>query len=310
MAHIISEAPTFDLDIVVPDPLDDMSDAAEVVTGFTQKLANRTQYLANAIGAGDAGSAKLGLNNVFTGSLNTFQAVTVNGNLNVKDNAVIGTDGTGTLTVKSLLQAEANLTVFGVVTFPGGAQIQNPIGNTDLRVIGAVSSPNGKFDTAVTVPKDGVNYSGAASARLQSLNIPLVPRICDPAQITYLHIDSGRITITSPCEFDLILPKLPSGAVLQSYQVQYDKGGAAVASRVRLDKGTCSFATTGATYSHTPDAEVTLSLAAGIKTITITAPSTPINNVNDTLWIHVFAFDGYQFSGASVTFADPGPRSG
>jgi hypothetical protein len=51
MAEVtVVEVDQFDADIVVPSPGDD-ADASEVLSGFVQRLANRTTYLKNRLGA-------------------------------------------------------------------------------------------------------------------------------------------------------------------------------------------------------------------------------------------------------------------
>lgn len=81
MAKILTEIPSFDPDITVPEGTDSRADAADVVEAMAQKLANRAQYLK---GFTDS-AALVDAANTFT-QINTFTA-------NIVANADVVTSG-------------------------------------------------------------------------------------------------------------------------------------------------------------------------------------------------------------------------
>jgi len=69
MAKILTESPSFDPDITVPEGTDSRADAAEVVEALTQKLTNRSAFLKTYTDH----AAQVNAPNTFT-QLNTFTA--------------------------------------------------------------------------------------------------------------------------------------------------------------------------------------------------------------------------------------------
>lgn len=129
MPHILSETPTFDADITVPDGTDAMANAAEVVEALSQKLANRTEYLRQ-------NSPQLDADNVFTGD-NTFAEPLI-----VEELAPAG----GTLTVNATSTALTGaLTIGGTVYSSSGpldVSAQVELLNT-LKVAGKITANAG-----------------------------------------------------------------------------------------------------------------------------------------------------------------------
>lgn len=170
MAHTITETPSFDLNIVVPDGTDSRADAAEKVEDIAQKLANRTQFMKQTTDV----AAKVNVSNTFTAP-NTFNALTTMQTLHVNST----TEVAGNLWVDSahdVLYMGAVATVHKQISIargsgnvaPGTTNVRLQVANPVIENFGAAS--DGVWFVPIELPSGcqlvdaQVQYGGGASA--------------------------------------------------------------------------------------------------------------------------------------------------
>lgn len=153
MAKIISETPTFDLSIVVPEGGDSRVDAAEKVEAIAQKLANRSQFLkaitdvaarrnttntftqANTFTQPITATSIAASGTVAAAALTSSATSTLNG-LIVSNDLVVGDDiaVTDSVILGGLLAVGGNAEVSGDVFIDGSIRELGPIQTRSLRL--------------------------------------------------------------------------------------------------------------------------------------------------------------------------------
>jgi len=330
MAHTLTEVASFDPTVTVPDGTDSRANAAEVVQGIAQALANRTQYLKPR--ADDA--AQLSAANTFT-QANTFSStVTVTGTTTL-NGAVTAADGT--VNVTGGLQATGALTG-GSLSVSGAATLSSATVNGTTTLNGNLTASDGTLEVASAIAATGaistdgnlildditkdVVYSPSSLA-IRYVNVPLSLGRQLTSNGSYdTAFDTWGLTLSGgPAKIRFPVCGVPRGAPaigLEAVWRAHDVAAANVAAII-VNAQAAWGAAGGALVTPTdPVTLVTLNHTTGFSATQCTRSTLfipeihTVNNAGVAYFIDVQLFDGpnNRLFGLRFYYLDPGARNG
>lgn len=317
MSYILTETPTFDADIVVPQGTDSRVNAAEVVAAIGQKLANRTSNLQQITNV----AARKNVANVFTAA-NAFNAgvtantATVTGQLTV-NGGIKATDGT--------LELTSTVMATGIVNVAG-----------QLRANGGLAASDGEIEVVSELHANGSVYVNVPHLFLAEV-VDIVHHTFDgelqPQRLVQLDISRARITQGAP-EYDdiagmwavnsggmarLEIPIIiPRGTAQWSFQVIWAAASAPQANTAEVWRWSRDYSAAGVAMQD--DGVMEGSVTQG--TFTAVAGEGVVNagpvitgafapqNERFAVIVQMPAGTNNRLFGLRLQFWDPGPRNG
>lgn len=279
MAHTLTEVASFDPTVTVPDGTDSRANAAEVVQGIAQVLANRSRALKTVT---DNAAVKNAANtftqpNTFTALMTaqTIDADVVNATTGVdaravsaREGAVVGIDAPGT----------AQLVVLGdILVRPGN---------------------NYRYDTPLPTRHKQIALScGTGNFALTNVNM----RWFGSADWLVNAADSADGFFHLPLE-------VPTGTQLVSVDVQYNGGASGGAFSFQVQhKPISDWAASPATPGAGTVIGAAVSSSSGVHTATLPLGNYPVDNAAESYTLRITFNDGFTGGtvyGVRLTFLD------
>jgi len=316
MAHVITEVATFTPTITVPDGVDTMVDAAEVVTAIAQGLANRSRALKAVTDV----AARTNIANNFT-ALQVFSAgLTVSAGAFQSLAATVTTlNASGAVAFANTL-AVTGVTTVGALHVLGTSQLDNNLNITGslaatAQVQGATVVSTGTVTAATTITATAGNLRLQNNTRIVEYIspsfvervVPIAEGISRDAANTELDADYWEQTGGGVGLIDFPI-RTPDGAVLS--QARMISFAPASANQLSLFGRSIDWNTTPQTppsFGSNIVTTVSTTHATDAVITTVTIPSVPVDNLTEEFKLTVLlGATGNRLYALRLIYADPG----